>query len=225
MRTDAELVQKFEQAGVPLIEAGDLVLCPLFRFRESNQAPLPELCRRLGEYIVSVRTCGTFPEFLDEFGFELGGDNVLESFRFRMDLVPLHAENLGKHSLHEIVTKRGTVGDLPSFARETKRACSRIFDEAVFPKFPNRLGNGRRRNIEPMRQQGWDNRMPFAFGFDDRLQIIFTRHTQFGLHGAKLTMVWEPVETDQLIHVWISTDTVSLVTEKPRQSRGFFYNL
>ncbi len=122
---------------------------------------------------VSMGTDAAFAEFGEEFGFEVGGDGMLEALGFVVDFPPFHAEEFGEHALDKVVAKGKLAGDLASGGGEADVAISLDADEGIFFKTAHGHGNGGSGDFEPVGETSGDNGFAFALGLEDGFEIVF----------------------------------------------------
>jgi len=169
---DAESVEELEETCVAFVKARDNDGRTSAGFGEWKQAAALELRGSFGEDAISVRTFTFLAEALDELGFKGGRDDVLEAFGFGVNLVPLHAEDLGEHALNEVVAECGAVRGFASLGCELERAVGRRVYVAVFAKAAESLCDRGRRDAEPLGEEGRDDGVAFALGLEDGLEVV-----------------------------------------------------
>ena len=93
-------MQELKQPGIALIETRDNVVRALRGFGQCLQPALLHLRRSEGKHTVAVGAIPGFSELFDQFRLECRRDGVLKALGFGVDLMPLHAEDLGEHPFH-----------------------------------------------------------------------------------------------------------------------------
>jgi len=166
-------VEENKELWVALVEANDVVFGPFDGVGQEELAALGPLCRGFGKDGIAVGADSFFAELFDELGFEGGRDGVFEVFGLVVDLVPLHAENFGEHSLDEVMAKSGTSGGFAAFGSEADDAVNLDLDVAVALETFDGHGDSGSGDRKPMGEKRGNDGLAFAFGFEDRLEVIF----------------------------------------------------
>src|SRR6267154_2748735 len=173
--TDAAGFEEFEEVAVAFIDSADGVGGAGSGVGEQKEATMAAAGGAFHLAEVAVGTGAGLAQLGQEFGFEIGGDVVLEALGFVVNFPPFHAEEFGQHAFDEVVAEREFAGDLASGGGEAQVSVGLNADQAIFFKTTHRHGDRRSGNLEPVGEAGGDNGFTFALGLEDGFEIVFFR--------------------------------------------------
>ena len=100
---------------------------------------------------------------------------MFEALGFIVNLPPFHAEKFGQHTFDKVVAKSKLAGDLTAGGGEAHMAVRGDANQTVLFQTAHGHGNGGRRDFEPVREAGGDDRFSFTLSLEDGFEIIFFR--------------------------------------------------
>ena len=179
-RMNPEAVQIFEQPPVAFEDADHDGIRLGRRFIERTQTPIAAILRRVALHAIAVRARLAGAQLFEQSPLEIGRDGVLQLLGFVVDLVPLHAENLGEHALDQMMPVQQPVGDIAARPASVK----------VVPSRPARISASRFRRLMAMVTAGaetfsqrarvaGDYRLAFALGLRNGLEVILLGYGDF----------------------------------------------
>jgi hypothetical protein len=171
--TNATGFEELEQAAVAFVDSTDGVSGRGWGIGEEQEAAMAAAGGTFHLAQIAVRTDSAFAQLGEEFGFEVGGDGVLEALGFIVDLPPFHAEEFAQHAFNEMVAEGELAGDLAAGGGETDVAIALDADECVLFKAAHGHGDGGGGDFQPVSETRRDNGFAFTLGFEDRFEIVF----------------------------------------------------
>ncbi len=111
-------------------------------------------------------------------------------------LLPLEADDVGQQPLGQPVPTHDRRREVAALVGEVQAAIARELDEALTGQPPDRLGDGRRRESEPLDQPGPHRHDAFFLEREDRLEVLLGRVVQLG-HRVSFRTTWQPARAVQ----------------------------
>jgi hypothetical protein len=171
-RPDAAGFEKFEKTTIAFVNAADQIICAGSGIREEGEPAMAPAGGAFHLAEIAVGADAVFAELGEEFGLEIGGDGVLETLGFVVDLPPLHTEKLGEHAFDEVVAEGKLAGDFAAGGGKADVTVGEHANEAVFLETTKGHGDGRSGHFEPIGKAGGDYGLAFALGFEDGFEVI-----------------------------------------------------
>jgi hypothetical protein len=170
--TNATGFEEFEEVTVALINAADQIALAGLSLSQKQKAAMAAAGGAFHFAQVAVRAGAFFAELGEEFGFEIGGDGVLEALGFVVNLPPFHAEKFGEHAFDQMVAESQLAGDFAPSGGEADVAVGLNADEGIFFQAAQSHGYGGSGDFEPVGEPGGDYGFAFAFGFEDGFKVV-----------------------------------------------------
>jgi len=170
---NATRFEEFEEMTVALVDAADGVGLAGFGVGEQDESSAAAAGGTFQFAQIAVRAGLPASQLGHEAGFEVRGDGVFEALRFVVHLVPGHIEDFAEHAFDEVVALGQLAGDLFSGRGQANAAFVVDADKSIFLQAADGHRDSRRGNVEPMSERGGDDGFSLAFGFEDRLEVIF----------------------------------------------------
>src|ERR1035438_9271037 len=117
------------------------------------------------------------PQHFHEFLLKFGRNSMLQTLRFFVNLNPIHAENLRKHALDQVMAKNGSFRDLPPLRSEQNTAALLNSDQTISSQSFEGSGYRRWGHGKPMGEESGDNRAALGLGFCDGFEIVLLRNS------------------------------------------------
>jgi dienelactone hydrolase len=198
---DTHLMQEPEQLGIAFVQAHDGIVFAFGGLGEGQFAPLFPRGGLLGEHGIAVGAGATFAQLFAQLGFKCGRHGVLEALGLFVDLVPFHAEDFAEHAFDQVVAERGPVGCFAARGGEADDAVLANLDEAIaFEPFHGH-GDGRRGDLEPVREGCGYDRVALGLGLKNGLQVVLFRYVESVFHGICLHGNWGSGRSTPLLRV------------------------
>src|ERR1700677_341906 len=89
-----------------------------------------------------------------------------------MDLMPFHSKYFGEHPFNQVVPQGSSVRSLFALRGQTQTAICLSINKAVLFEPLDSLGDGWRRNLQPVSQESGDDDTPLTVGFEDSLEVV-----------------------------------------------------
>src|SRR5581483_758952 len=129
---------------------------------------------------VPVRAGRGVAEELDELLLDVGGDRVLPPVGLTVDLLPLEADDVEQEALREPVAAHDRDRERPAGLGEAQRPVVTQLRVALLDEAVDLLGDGGRRQSEPLDETGADRDDPLLLDLEDRLEVLLGRVVHLG---------------------------------------------
>lgn len=129
---DAAGFEEFQKTAIAFIDAADGIRGTGRGVRQQSESTMAAAGGAFHLAEVAVGADAIFSELGEEFGFEVGGNGVLEALGFVVNLPPLHAEKFGQHALDEVMAEGELAGDFAAGGGEANVTVGEDADQAIF---------------------------------------------------------------------------------------------